>query len=1132
MITLIILSIIVMKVEEFLDFYSGQPLVRDILGRMQHPGPQWFWLNGMPGSSMAVISSAAINSMKGTHLFILNEKEQAAYFFNDMESLFDEKESSFQRKKTLFFPTSYKKSYDLSSTDNTNAMERAQAVGKLTSSVSTKVLVTYPEALAEKLVAKSFISKNSLRIRQDDDLNMDDFIDYLDEQHFERVDFVIGPGQYAVRGGILDVFSYSNDFPYRIEFIGDNVASLRSFDPENQLSVDKLNRATIVPDLNDRRIENKRENLQSLLPDDAVIWVEDIAFTRDRITEEYNKAIKVYSDQDEDPEEGEVEKLFQTGDDWLQGLGEFSVFEFSKRPWNKDALELKADISPQPSFNKNFDLLATDLDEHTSLGFKNLILSSNPKQLERLHSIFEDISFRQNKKERPAFDTMNISLHEGFVDKGAKITCYTDHQIFERYHKFRLRESFSRKETLSIRELYDLKQGDFVTHIDHGVGRFDGLEKISNNGKEQEAIRLVYKNNDLLYISIHSLHRIAKYTGKEGNIPQLNKLGTAAWNKLKSKTKQKVKDIAKDLIRLYAQRKAAKGFAFTPDTYLQTALEASFFYEDTPDQLKSTQDVKKDMEADYPMDRLICGDVGFGKTEIAVRAAFKAVADSKQVALLVPTTILALQHYKTFSERLQDLPCTIDYINRFKPAKQQKETIRKLAAGEIDILIGTHRLISKDLQFKELGLLIIDEEQKFGVSAKERLKQMSINVDTLTLTATPIPRTLQFSMMGARDLSIINTPPANRYPVHTEIRSFSEDTIRDAIVYELSRGGQVFFVHNRVQNIMDVEYMLRRFVPNVRIAVAHGQMEGKELEQRMLDFIEGDYDILLATTIIESGLDIPNVNTIIINDAHHFGLSDLHQLRGRVGRSNKKAFCYLLTPPLSGLTKEARQRLKAIEEFADLGSGFNISMRDLDIRGAGNLLGGEQSGFISEIGFEMYHRILDEAIQELKDNEFKGVFEAPEEKSFVKDCQIETDLQLLIPDDYITNIRERLSLYKELDSIETEDLLLGFQDKLIDRFGPLPREVSGLMNAVRLRWVAKKIGFERLILKNQRLTGYFISNQESPYYQSPEFSSVLRFVQSNPLRCRMKESKDRLTLTFNNMNTVFEGLEVLKELCE
>jgi len=791
-----------------------------------------------------------------------------------------------------------------------------------------------------------------------------------------------------------------------------------------------------------------------------------------------------------------------------------------------------ADMLPQPSFNKNFDLLSEKLKSQQESGYRNLILSSNPRQLERLYRIFEDMAARKAEAATPVFDTMNISLHEGFIDRQSKLACFTDHQVFERYHKFRLREGFGTKESLSIRDLSELKQGDYVTHIDHGVGRFDGLEKIVSNGREQEAIRLVYKNNDLLYVSIHSLHRIAKYTGPEGSVPQLNKLGSNAWNKLKNKTRQKVKDIARDLIKLYAERKAASGFAFSPDSYLQTELEASFIYEDTPDQLKATLDVKRDMEAGNPMDRLICGDVGFGKTEVAIRAAFKAVADSRQVALLVPTTILALQHYKTFSERLDGFPCTIDYISRFKSAARQKETIRKLAAGEIDILIGTHRLIGKDIRFSDLGLLIIDEEQKFGVSAKEKLKRLRVNVDTLTLTATPIPRTLQFSMMGARDLSVINTPPPNRYPVHTELCAFSEEKIRDAIEYELSRGGQVFFVHNRVQNILDVEYMLQRFVPGARIAVAHGQMEGRELETRMAGFIEGEYDILLATTIIESGLDIPNVNTIIINNAHHFGLSDLHQLRGRVGRANRKAFCYLLTPPLSGLTTEARQRLKAIGEFAGLGSGFNIAMRDLDIRGAGNLLGAEQSGFISEIGFEMYHRILDDAIRELKENEFGELFGKQEDADFVGDCQIETDLELLIPDEYVTNIRERLSLYKELDNIKTEEGLMGFQEMLIDRFGPLPDQVSGLMNALRLRWLGGKAGFEKLVMRNGILTAHFISSQDSAYFNSGTFRNILAYIQVHPAICRMKETPARLSLSVRGVRTVYDALVLLRQLLQ
>jgi transcription-repair coupling factor (superfamily II helicase) len=1121
-----------MKVEEFLDRYASSALVREISAHLGSGIQEGLWLEGMAGSSASVIAAASIRKLKGTHLFIMNEKERAAYFYNDLENLFGERDSSFQRKKVLFFPTSYKKSYDMLRTDNANALERSQVVGKLSSSASSVVIVTFPEALAEKLVTRSFLSKSTFRIRVEDILEQDDLIEFLERQHFEREDFVTAPGQYALRGGILDVFSFSNDHPYRIEFTGDMVSSLRSFDPENQLSVSTLNRISIIPDLNDRRIDHKRENLQSLLPADAVIWVEDYSFARNRIQEEYDRATRLPGAQEDRTSDVNARKLFQTGSEWLSGLEKFSLIGFSRKPPHTSCRKIETSIRPQPSFNKNFQLLADDLREHSLQGYDNLILSSNPKQLERIHSIFDDISFRQKGRDRPDFDTISISLHEGFADQDEKVTCYTDHQIFERYYKFRLRERFAKKESLSVRDLHELKQGDFVTHIDHGVGRFDGLEKIMNNGKEQEAIRLVYKNDDLLYVSIHSLHRIAKYTGREGHVPQLNKLGTNAWNRLKSRTKSKVKDIAKDLIKLYAERKASSGFSFTPDTYLQTELEASFFYEDTPDQVSATRDVKKDMEAGFPMDRLICGDVGFGKTEVAIRAAFKAVADSKQVALLVPTTILALQHFQTFTDRLRDMPCKVDYINRFKSSAKQKETIRRLAAGDIDILIGTHRLIGKDLKFKDLGLLIIDEEQKFGVTAKERLKQMSVNVDTLTLTATPIPRTLQFSMMGARDLSVINTPPANRYPVQTELRSFGEDIIRDAIQYEVSRGGQVFFVHNRVQNIMDVDHMLRRFVPDIRIAVAHGQMEGRELERRMIDFIKGEYDVLLATTIIESGLDIPNVNTIIINDAQQFGLSDLHQLRGRVGRTNKKAFCYLLTPPLSGLTKEARQRLRAIEEFAELGSGFSIAMRDLDIRGAGNLLGAEQSGFISEIGFEMYHRILDEAIQELKDHEFRHVFEKKEEGYYVKDCQIETDLELLIPDGYITNIRERLSLYKELDSIENEELLMEFQEKLIDRFGPLPQQVAGLMNAIRLRWLAREAGFERVLLRNKRMTAYFIQDQESPYYQSEVFTRILRFVQANPKRCRMKEAREKLSMTFLNVNSVFDGLEVLKEIIE
>ena len=852
-----------------------------------------------------------------------------------------------------------------------------------------------------------------------------------------------------------------------------------------------------------------------------MIWSEYIRYTSDIL------------DKNEDT------NLFLPGQEFLDEIGRFRLIEYGKNFYSGTADPIRYSMSPQPSFNKNFDLLFADLQQNDVNGLKNILLADNPKQAERLKSILDDIivNKQEDGNDLPVnvtrYDlqtTINFPLHEGFIDKDLKIACYTDHQIFERYHRFHLRDGYVSKEALTLKELYDLRPGDFVTHIDHGIGRFDGLEKIINNDKEQEAIRLIYKNNDILYVSIHSLHRISKYVGKEGSAPVLNRLGSDVWNKLKNKTKSRVKDIARELIRLYAERRAAKGIACSPDTYMQTELEASFIYEDTPDQLKATIDVKKDLEAEFPMDRLICGDVGFGKTEIAIRAAFKMVAESRQVAILVPTTILALQHYKTFSERLRDFPCKVNYINRFKSTREQSQILKELESGKIDILIGTHRLLSKDIIFKDLGLLIIDEEQKFGVSSKEKIKHFKINVDTLTLTATPIPRTLQFSLMGARDLSIINTAPPNRYPVQTEIHPFREEIIREAIQYELSRGGQVFFVNTRVQNIVEVAGMLQRMVPKAKVAIAHGQMDGKKLERVMVDFIEGDYDVLVATTIIESGLDISNVNTIIINDAHHYGLSDLHQLRGRVGRSNKKAFCYLLSPPMSSLTDEARKRLRAIEEFSDLGSGFNIAMRDLDIRGAGNILGAEQSGFISEIGFDMYQKILDEAILELKEQDFKEIFREELPKDFVKECQIETDLEILIPDDYITNITERLSLYKELDSLGSEYELLKFQGKLEDRFGHVPEQTLALLDTIRLRWLAKKIGFEKLILRNNRLACHFISNEDSPYFQSTQFTAILEYLKTNPTNCRMKEDKNRLMLIFRETGKVKYALETLEQI--
>lgn len=1047
------------------------------------------------------------------HLFVLPDKESAAFFFNDLEQILEEKKADTETKQVFFFPSSFKRGIETGIKDNQGLLSRTEILNRLSRKTAKAVIVTYPEAISEKVVNKKYLEKNTLKLFAGEQVNMDFILDLLLEYEFERTDFVIEPGQFSIRGGLIDVYSFSSDRPYRIEFSGDQVSTLRTFDPSSQLSIEKKDEISIVPDVRvnpSKKIPS--EVILSFLGEKSYIWLDDVAFIADRM--------------DKQPSSD----LLLPGKEFLRYLLDFTTLEFGRQFYFKTGEPVVFNTAPQPSFNKNFDLLMEDLRKTSEAGYTNLLLADNPKQAERLQTILEDIQNQSAAGQKPSLHTLHFSIHEGFLDKDLKLAFYTDHQIFERYHRFHLRDGYAEKEALTLKELYNLKPGDWVTHIDHGIGRFDGLEKIVNNGKEQEAMRLIYKNDDLLYVSIHSLHRISKYIAKEGTAPALNRLGSDAWNKLKNKTKSRVKDIAKDLIRLYAKRRAVNGMAYAPDTYLQTELEASFIYEDTPDQLKATVDVKKDLEAPYPMDRLICGDVGFGKTEIAIRAAFKVVAESRQVAVLVPTTILALQHFNTFSERLRDFPCSVNYINRFKSARAQTTIRKELAEGKIDILIGTHRMLSKDIKFKDLGLLIIDEEQKFGVAAKEKIKQLRVDVDTLTLTATPIPRTLQFSMMGARDLSIINTPPPNRYPVQTEIHPFSEEIIRDAISFEISRGGQVFFVNTRVRNILEIAGMIQRAVPKAKTAIAHGQMEGAKLEKIMVDFIEGDYDVLVATTIIESGLDIPNVNTIIINDAHHYGLSDLHQLRGRVGRSNKKAFCYLLAPPMSALSDEARKRLRAIEEFADLGSGFSIAMRDLDIRGAGNILGAEQSGFISEIGFEMYQKILDEALLELKQTEFKELFREETPKEYVRDCVIETDLEILIPDHYLSNITERLNLYKELDSIETEEELSKFRNRLTDRFGPVPEQTEALLQTIRLRWIARAIGFEKLVLRNNKLTAYFISNHDSPYFQSSRFTQILEFMKNNPVYFTMKEEKERLFLGFRDISSVENAIERLQPI--
>lgn len=1107
-----------LDLKQFLQLYQDHKIFQQVIAKAQSPQVK-LQIKGLVGSLKTVFTNQLAEKSGTVNLCILNDKEEASYFFDDLNNL--------QTKgKVLFFPGSYKRTMHAEHLEQENIILRTEVLNCIREDKAATI-VTYPEALAEKVITGEALASNSFTVKKGDKLSIDFLNDVLFEYGFERVDFVFEPGQYSIRGSLVDIYSFSNEDPYRLDFFGDEVDSIRSFDIESQNSKEQLSKIVIIPNIQSGLEDEKRASFLEFIPAESILLFSDLKLISDFIDQIRKQSLDAVS-----AEEG-LEEMIITGEEFAAKALEFSLLSLGSQAGFSPAEIIELDSAPQPVFNKNFQLLAENMQQHKADGYTNFILSNSEKQTERLYAIFNDQGL--NVK----FTDLNFTLHEGYIDHNLKLCCYTDHQIFERYHRFKIKTRKNQRESITIKELNKLHQGDYVVHIDHGIGKFAGLVKTEVNGKMQEAIRLTYKNNDVLFVSIHSLHRISKYKGKEGIEPKINKLGSGAWQKLKDRTKTKVKDIARDLIALYAKRRQEKGFAFSPDSYLQTELEASFIFEDTPDQLKSTQAVKEDMERHMPMDRLVCGDVGFGKTEIAVRAAFKAATDNKQVAVLVPTTILALQHYKTFSERLKDFPVRVEYISRLRPAKQVREIVKELKEGKIDILIGTHRLIGKDVQFKDLGLLIIDEEQKFGVSVKEKLKQLKVNVDTLTLTATPIPRTLQFSLMGARDLSIIQTPPPNRYPIITELHGFNEELIREAISYEMARNGQAFFIHNRVQNIYEVEATIQRIVPGVRTVVGHGQMDGPKLEKIMLDFINGEQDVLIATTIIESGLDIPNANTIIINHAENFGLSDLHQLRGRVGRSNKKAFCYLLTPPMSLVSNEARQRLQAIEEFSDLGSGFNIAMRDLDIRGAGDLLGAEQSGFIADIGYDTYHRILNEAIQELKQTEYKDLFEEEEEQQageaflknkFISDCQIDTDMELLFPDGYIQSISERMLLYRELDSMETEENLQQYEASLVDRFGKLPAPSVELLEVVRLRWVAISLGIERIILKNKKMICYFISDQESLYYKSEVFTRVLSFVQHNPNKCRMKEKKDKLTLNFENVKTILKAKEILEEI--
>lgn len=1093
---------------------------------------QNIFLEGLNGSSLSFLCQSIYYNRQKNIVLVASDKEKAAYLLNDMSALLPD-------EKVLFFPESYRQPYQIEKTTNANVQERTEVLNLLSHDSFKGILVTYPQALCEKVTLKKQLHQNTLQIKKGEKLSVDFIAEFLLSYNFERVDFVFEPGQFSIRGGIVDIYSFANELPYRIELFGNDVDAIKTFDPSNQLSNASYNFVTIIPNINSSLFKEEKALLLNYFDEsNTLLFFDDVIYSGDVFNKKFEKAEKAFENYKGEIEQIRPEQLYANSQELNFHIKRFTIVEFGASK-TLASEKISFNQQPQPSFNKNFDLLIANLKENKTKGFSNYFLTDNTKQADRLITIFNDLLAKEHRTYESLIEYIPLNIHEGFIDNEAKVAVYTDHQLFERYHRFRLKEHAQKNaETFTIKELLTLNPGDYITHIDHGIGRFAGLQKLNINGKEQESVKLLFRDNDVLYVSIHSLHRISKFSGKEGQVPRIDKLGSATWQNLKNKTKRNVKELAFDLIKLYAERKSRPGHAYPQDNYLQYELEASFIYEDTPDQVKASADVKRDMERANPMDRLICGDVGFGKTEIAIRAAFKAVCDSKQVAILVPTTILAYQHYKTFKDRLKDLPCNVEYINRFRTAKETKDILKKLHEGNIDIIIGTHKLVSKEVKFKNIGLLIIDEEQKFGVSVKDKLKLFKSNIDTLTLTATPIPRTLQFSLMGARDLSVISTPPPNRYPVQTELHGFNEELIRDAISYELNRGGQVFFVHNKIQNIAEVAGTLQRLVPDARIAIGHGQMDGDKLEDVMLGFMEGEYDVLIATTIIESGLDISNANTIIINDAQNFGLSDLHQMRGRVGRSNKKAFCYLLAPPQIMLTDEARKRLRAIVEFSDLGSGFQIAMRDLDIRGAGNLLGGEQSGFINDMGFDTYMKILSEAMDELKEEEwYKEAVGENEQKErsvfsrqFVKETVIDTDLQLLIPDNYVSSLTERLLLYRELDNILKEDELQKFELNLRDRFGPVPEETIELINVVRMRWRAMHLGFEKLTLKNKKMLCYFLNKQESDYFSSPMFQAALLFAQKYPSLCTLKEQNNKLYLTIEDVATIHRASHVLQQI--
>ena len=1116
-----------MTISELQNVYAAHPNTKGMISVLKDSSIKTIYLGGVHASCVSLFFSSFIKENPSVYVFVLNDCEEAGYFYHDMVQANGDTD-------ILFFPSSYRRAIKYGQKDAANEILRTEVLSRLEKRDNVAV-VTYPEALAEKVVSKKLLTDKTISLKVGMNVETDAIAAQLVALGFSHVDYVYEPGQFATRGSILDVFSFASEYPYRIDFFGDEIDSIRTFEVDSQLSKEKKTAVSIVPELTG--VTGDSVTFLDFLPPQALLCVKDLLWVRERIQsihEEVLSSQAIAAAEEGNTELPDIQKTIIEGTDFTDKALDFRRVDFGAKPVGTPQSKLMFETSVQPIFHKNFDMVSSSLNDFIQRGYNIYICSDSSKQTDRLKDIFKE------RGDEIVFEPVDRTLHEGFVDHTMRLCIFTDHQIFDRFHKYNLRSDKARsgKVALSLKELNQFEPGDYVVHIDHGIGRFAGLVRIPNGNTTQEVIKLIYQNDDVVFVSIHSLHKISKYKGKEGEPPRISKLGTGAWEKIKERTKTKIKDIARDLIKLYSQRKQEKGFKYSPDSFLQHELEASFLYEDTPDQSKATQEVKADMESDRPMDRLVCGDVGFGKTEVAVRAAFKAVADNKQVAVLVPTTVLAYQHFQTFRKRLDGMPCKVEYLSRARTAKDTSRILKELADGQINILIGTHKIIGKSVKFKDLGLLIIDEEQKFGVSVKEKLRQIKVNVDTLTMTATPIPRTLQFSLMGARDLSVIQTPPPNRYPIQTEVHTFNEEIITEAINFEMSRNGQVFFVNNRIQNLAELKALIERNIPDCRVCIGHGQMQPEELEKIIFDFVNYDYDVLLATTIIESGIDIPNANTIIINQAQNFGLSDLHQMRGRVGRGNKKAFCYLLAPPLSSLTPEARRRLQAIENFSDLGSGIHIAMQDLDIRGAGNMLGAEQSGFIADLGYETYQKILAEAVTELKNDEFSELYadevkagdEVLSGEGFVDECTVESDLELLFPNEYIPSSSERMLLYRELDKLELDKDVEDFKARLKDRFGTIPPEGEELIRIVPLRRIAKRLGIEKIFLKSGRMTLFFVSNPDSPYYQSEAFGKMIGYMSRYPRQCNLREQNGKRSMIIKDIKDVQSAVRELQEI--